>query len=609
MFAGVYYSRYMRVKFHLIWDCRCFFIHRIETVATRCFGRIYSPSIMKELNAVGREYSCKALGKSTLIYTALRHRPPRNCLHLVALIAVLFSAPTTKPLAQDKPLTKQSDTTAFFDSEHVPEFKLVIDGEGQQRLRDAPRDYTRCSLVEDGTATLKSIGVKLKGAAGSYRDFDDRPCFTLNVDKYKKDQRFHGMEKFHLNNAVQDESYLNEWLGSEVFRRAGLAAPRVGYVRLWVNDRDLGLYVLREGFDAPFLKRSFGSSNGNLYDGGFLQDIDCQLEMDSGEDPDDRADLIGLVTACYHPDQAKRTALIAERLDVDQFLTFMAAERLCGHWDGYTENMNNYRIYFPRDGKGIFLPHGMDQLFGDPGAGLYDHTTPLLAAAVLQSDEWREKYHQRLTELAPLLAPADDWLAKIDALRERLQPVLESISAELASSHLERVNEVKERLSQRVASLPELIEHGMPQPIEFDEPGTIKLTDWHPSVEAEDAKVDEANVDGVSTLSITRESFGDYSSSWRTNVLLPRGSYRLEVRIKTENVVPIPDDQGRGAGIRRSQSGRSNELCGTNDWTEVSYEWLVTEDQRQVELILELRARYGHTWFDRDSLLLRRIAK
>jgi spore coat protein H len=509
-------------------------------------------------------------------------------------------------VAQERP-RKTDDTIAFFESGRIAELKLVIDGEGQQRLREAPRDYTRCSLIEDGTSTIKSIGVKLKGAAGSYRDFDDRPCFTLNIDKYKKNQRFHGMEKFHLNNAAQDESYLNEWLGSEIFRKAGNPAPLVTHVRLWINDQDLGLYVLREGFDGPFLKRSFGANDGNLYDGGFIQDIDCELEMDSGDDPDNRDDLLGLALACYHPDPSLRKSLIAERLDMDKFLTFMAVERLCGHWDGYTINMNNYRVYFPPNGKAHFLPHGMDQLFGDPGSGLYDHMPPLLSAAVMQNDEWRAAYCQRLTALASLLALGEDWLVKLDAVRDRLQPVLESIDPNIAAAHLDRVNELKERLTQRAAALPELIEQGMPVPVTFDDSSILELADWYPSVEAENAKVEEADLEGVACYFITREPFGDFSSSWRTQVLLPRGKYRLEASIKTEDVIPIPDDQGRGAGIRRSQSGRSNELSGTNAWTPVTYEWEVSEDQRQVELLLELRARHGKVWFDRKSLRIQRI--
>jgi hypothetical protein len=510
--------------------------------------------------------------------------------------------------AQDKP-KKTDESITFFSSGEIPELKLVIDGQGQQQLREAPRDYARCSLVQNGTATLKSIGVKLKGAAGSYRDFDDRPCLTLNIDKYKKDQRFHGMEKFHLNNSVQDETFIAEWLGSELFRQARIPAPRVGHVRLWINDRDLGLYVLREGFDGPFMKRSFGASDGNLYDGGFLQDIDSELEMDSGEDPDNRADLLALSTACYQPEPAVRRSLIAERLDMDQFLSFMALERLCGHWDGYTLNMNNYRIYFPVKGKGLFLPHGMDQLFGDPGAGLYDHTAPLVAAAVMQSDEWRAMYRQRLTELVPLLRPIDPWNAKMDELCDRLRPVLESIDPDLAASHADRVNELKDRLIQRAAALPDLIENGMQEPIVFDPSGTLLLTEWYPSLEAEDARLEEVEIAEVKSLYITREPFGDFSSSWRKQILLPRGSYRFEARIKTEDVIPIPDEQGRGAGIRRSQSGRSNELVGTNGWTSVTYEIHIPEDQRQVELVLELRARHGSAWFDQESLKIRRVNK
>ncbi len=429
----------------------------------------------------------------------------------------------------------------------------------------------------------------------------------MNIGKYKKDQRFHGMDKFHLNNAVQDETYLSEWLGSEIFRQAGYPAPRVGHVRLWINDRDLGLYVIREGFDEGFLKRTFGAADGNLYDGGFVQDIDSELELDSGDDPDDREDLIGLALACYEPDPVVRREQIAKRLDVDQFLSFMALERLCGHWDGYTLNMNNYRIFFPPNGKAVFLPHGMDQLFGDPGAGLYDHTAPLLAAAVMQSDELRTSYQERLRSLSKLLQPVDPWLNQIDELRNRLRPILDELDTELSQTHQDRINELKDRVRQRAELVPELIENGMPMPLEFNADGYAALIDWYPSVEAEEVKVEEVDRNGVACYAIERERFGDFSSSWRQQVILPRGKYVLEAKLKTEGVIPIPDDQGRGAGIRRSQLGRSNEQVGTQDWTPVTYELQVREDQRMVEWVLELRARTGKAWFDRDSLKLRRI--
>ncbi len=226
---------------------------------------------------------------------------------LVASSVVLLNAFVSNCFGQENASEKKrgsqraEETIAFFDSGAIPELKLKIDEDDAQQLREAPREYVRCAFIENGTSEFKSVAVKLKGAAGSYRDFDDRPGLTLNVGKYKKSQRFHGMQKFHLNNSVQDESFVCEWLGAEIFRQAGYPAPRVGHVRLWINDRDMGLYVLREGFDEGFLQRSFGRTDGNLYDGGFLQDIDSELEMDSGDDPDAREDIVGLALAGYCP--------------------------------------------------------------------------------------------------------------------------------------------------------------------------------------------------------------------------------------------------------------------------------------------------------------------
>jgi spore coat protein H len=527
-------------------------------------------------------------------------------LHVFSFFCLLL-LPALFVNSQD-PSIQADETVRFFESGVVPELKLLVNETSQQEFRDTPREYARCTLEESSGMTFRSIGVKLKGAAGSYSDFDDRPGLTLTMDKYKDDQTFHGMEKFHLNNALQDESLLSEWIGSEMFRHVGLIAPRVGHVRLRINDRDMGLYVLREGFDQPFLKRSFEESTGNLYDGGFIQDVDSELELDKGREPDDRTDLVELASACFHPNPETRWKLISDRLDMDRFISFMAMERICGHWDGYTLNKNNYRIYFPVDGKAIFLPHGMDQLFTDPGAGLFDHSPVLLAAAVMQSDVRRDTYQSRLRETIDSLQPVEMWLEKIDVLHSRLRPILESISEEAATNHTERVREFKERLAQRFAAFPDLI-RDMPVLIEFVEAESgsersYALRDWNPVAEGEQMSLEEVDVDGVSSYVITRDPFGDFVGSWRHSVLLPRGNYRFEARVKTQDVIPIPEDPFPGAGIRRTQSGRSHEMVGTNEWTLLKYDIAVPEDQRQVELILELRARHGTAWFDRQSLRL-----
>lgn len=541
------------------------------------------------------------------------HRPTPGLRFLshargrLALALALSGCCSPAVRAGDDTPGAKDGTVAYFESGTVPVLKLILRGDKEDSLRDAPRDYVRGSLQEDGQPRVPNVGVKLKGAAGSFREFDDRPGLTLNVDKYAKGQRFHGMKRFHLNNGVQDGTLLNEWLGSEVFRAAGYPAPRVGHARVFINDRDLGLYVLREGFDQPFLRRVFPDARGNLYDGGFLQDIGSELQMDAGADPGNRADLLALAIACSEEDPAVRWRGIAERLDLDSFLTFMALERLCGHWDGYSLNMNNYRLYFPPRGRGVFLPHGMDQLFGDPNAGLYAHAAPVLAAAVMQNDAWRAQYHERLKKLLLVFQPVDKWQAKIDEAHRRLQGILKPLDAEKAKAHAQEVRELNQRFADRVKNLAVMIKNGPKRPVTFGTTGAIALKDWTPAPDGEDAKLEEVELDGVACYKVSHKKFGDHSSAWQRKVLLPRGEYRVEARLKTENVIPIPDDGGRGAGVRYSGGGRVEGFAGNSNWRKVSYDVRVLEDQRDVEIALELRARHGSAWFDRSSLRIVRI--
>jgi len=73
---------------------------------------------------------------------------------------------------------------------------------------------------------------------------------------------------------VQGRAYFNElitWSGSLAM---GCPCGRACHAIVELNGRKVGLYVLKEGFDTVFLKRHFKDESGNLYDGGFLQEID-----------------------------------------------------------------------------------------------------------------------------------------------------------------------------------------------------------------------------------------------------------------------------------------------------------------------------------------------
>jgi spore coat protein CotH len=105
---------------------------------------------------------------------------------------------------------------------------------------------------------------------------------TINLDSHVKDQEFRGYDKFYLNNSVQDRSYCNEIICRELFQRAGIPTPRATHATVELNGRDLGLYVMIEGFNKKWLKRHFDTIGGNLYDSGFLKDITCRLKGECG---------------------------------------------------------------------------------------------------------------------------------------------------------------------------------------------------------------------------------------------------------------------------------------------------------------------------------------
>lgn len=201
-----------------------------------------------------------------------------------------FAAP-----AQVKAATKDLSEQLFAEG-RICRIEIEMAPANLTSLRSDPRTYVSAMIKADGQ-TYPDVAIRLKGGAGSFRGVDEKPSLTVNMDKFVAGQRFHGLDKFHLNNSIQDPTYMTELICGELFLAANVPAARTAHARVSLNGRDLGLYVLKEGFDKTFLKRHFKSSKGNLYDGGFLRDITDPLEKDSGEGPDDFSDLKALAAA------------------------------------------------------------------------------------------------------------------------------------------------------------------------------------------------------------------------------------------------------------------------------------------------------------------------
>jgi spore coat protein CotH len=353
----------------------------------------------------------------------------------------------------DDPKKKVKDrdkTAALFDKPvgPVPVFQITLDKANLDQLRKDPRKAVHAAVAV-GDEKYENVGLHLKGAAGSFREWDDKPALTLNMDKFVEGQHFRGLDKFHLNNSVQDPAYFNELMTCERFLAMGCPAARACHAIVELNNRKVGLYVLKEGFDSVFLKRHFRHAGGNLYDGGFLQEVDQPLKLDHGPGCDWK-DLKALAAMCREPDHKKRWAGLEKMLYLEKFYALWAGEVLACDWDGYCRNKNNYRVYHePKADKVCFIAHGKDQMFQNPQEGLVQGWGGLVARRLYEMDEGKKKFAASLKELFEKYYSVEVMHKRMDELTPRVVKAIDEVQKGAGRGLENEIKGLKERIKAR----------------------------------------------------------------------------------------------------------------------------------------------------------------
>jgi hypothetical protein len=274
-------------------------------------------------------------------------------------------------------------------------------------------------------------------------------------------------------------------------------------------------------------------------------------------------------------------------------------------------NHNNWRIFHDRlSNRMVFIPHGLDQMFGveraDPDCPILPHLQGLVARAVLQTPEGRRRYFERVSELYTNTFRVQAILQRVDSLAEVIRPVLADSGPQEVRSFDQEVRWLKRRITQRDESLAIQLQ-GLATPLEFDTNGIMALSGWRRVQHMGEADLrHEKTREGKSLLSIGPVR-GDTKASWRTKVLLDGGIYRLEGRVRTQDVRSGEGEAAGGAAFRISGASARQGVFGTTDWRRFAYTFQVPPSGLEVELVCELRARAGQVWFDADTLRLVRV--
>ena len=494
----------------------------------------------------------------------------------------------------------------------------------KQTFQDKPRVAAR---VLEGGCVYTNVAVQLKGAS-SFRPVDSIPSLTLNFDKSAPNRKFHGLPKISLNNSAQDPTCLHEKFSRELFAAAGVPVPRSDYAIVTLNGRALGLYVLAEGFGPQFLKRYFKQPDGNLYDGGVLQDIDGPLEVICGKNPTDHGGLRRLIAAAREADPEKRFSALERALDLERFFSMIAMEAILCHSDSYSMNRNNYRVYHdPATDRMVFMPHGMDRVLGTHRSSLDLAIVPpmlgMVARAVVSTTEGRRRYVERAGILFTNLFQPDRLRTRVREIGAKLsgdildEPSIFRLDRILAPRRDQGVEELCARIAVRAQNLTGQFADSAelsataPTP-NFGQDGMTPLFGWKPKlIGGLSRPLHETTEAGGKQIVRLTVPEGIRIVSWQTRVLLPAGIYRLTGQIEIGGAASDVSRRVASGRMLRSMTARFGSETRPVDWSHanLSFEVSASRAPEEIEFICDVRGGPGEFSFDASSLRLIRVQK
>lgn len=189
------------------------------------------------------------------------------CLALLLALVVTGVFLNAPSLGIQAASTTQGYESRLFDTSRVHTIDIVMDDWEGFLEGCTDEEYELCSVVIDNES-YNNVAIRAKGntsltQVASYGN--DRYSFKIEFDHYDSTISYHGLDKLSLNNIIQDNTYMKDYLTYQMMGYFGVDAHLCSYVYITVNGEDWGLYLAVEGVEESFLERNYGSDYGELY--------------------------------------------------------------------------------------------------------------------------------------------------------------------------------------------------------------------------------------------------------------------------------------------------------------------------------------------------------
>ncbi len=292
-------------------------------------------------------------------------------------------------------------------SAELPVRNLVI---GNQQLKQLKKDVWSNRFVKGNymnAGKLTEIRIRYRG-----RHTRDYPKRSYEVVR--------GGKTYHYNAEYDDPSLIRNALSFRFFEWIGVPCPKAKHCLLQLNGQNLGVYLEIEGVDRFFFRKR-GIPVQSMF---YAEDDDANFSLLAGESrkkkaslfsgykqmigtAEDRRRLVMFIRKLNSLGSGRSKALFAYlqlRLDIDNYLRWLAGAVLTGNYDGFDQNyalyrhrkLQKYRM-IPWDYEGTWGRN----CYGKPcGSDLvrvtgYNRLTRL----ILQNPLLREKYKRLLARI------------------------------------------------------------------------------------------------------------------------------------------------------------------------------------------------------------------
>lgn len=222
-----------------------------------------------------------------------RHIDKICCAVLIVILVLTAVFCNAEALGVETVSVSLGYEAKLFDTSSVHTIDIVMDDWEGFLENCENEEYVMCSVLIDNEA-YKNVGIRAKGNTSLSKVSaygNDRYSFKIEFDQYYDTKNYYGLDKISLNNIIQDNTYMKDYLTYQMMADFSVNAPLCSYTYITVNGEDWGLYLAVEGVEESFLERNYGSDYGELYKpdsmsmgGGRGNGGDFKME-DNGEFP------------------------------------------------------------------------------------------------------------------------------------------------------------------------------------------------------------------------------------------------------------------------------------------------------------------------------------